>query len=87
MLITYATKPNGQIDEQVGFTNNLKPNDLQMCNVILDYLEKRVLQCRVNGQVMDKDWERINGYYRQVYPELVGQLELTNQEKRDNNEQ
>ena len=83
LLITYYRKPGGQIDEQIGFSNKLKPNDLQVCNVILDYLEQKVLKCVVEGRVVPTDWDKMNGYYRQVYPDIIKQLEIVNEEKRN----
>jgi hypothetical protein len=84
LLITYTRKAGGQIDEQIGFAAKLKTNDLQTCNVVLDYEERKILKCVVEGKIVPTDWDRMNNYYRQVYPEIVGQLELINQEKREN---
>ena len=42
MLITYLRKPGGKIDEQVEVSRNLKPKDKTNCNVILDFVEKKV---------------------------------------------
>jgi len=84
LLITYMRKPGGQIDEQIGFSNNLKTGDLQSCNLVLDYEEQKVLKCVVEGKVVPTDWNRLNDYYRKIYPEIINQLELVNREKRDN---
>ena len=75
LLITFSRKPGGQIDEQVGFSKNVKPSDLQTCNVILDYKERKVNKCVIEGKIVPTDFERMNEYYKQVYPELIDQLE------------
>jgi hypothetical protein len=68
-------KPGGQIDEQVAVGKKVKQADLQTCNVIVDYAEKKVIKCVVEGKVVDTDFERMDAYYKQVYPNLIGQLE------------
>jgi hypothetical protein len=78
-------KPGGQIDEQVAVGKRIKQADLQTCNVIIDYAEKKVLKCVIEGKLVDTDFERMDAYYKQVYPNLIGQLEkeasITKQEK------
>ena len=75
LLITYVKKPNGQIDEQVEVARNLKPKDLQVCNVILDFKDLKIEKCVIEGQVISKDWEQLSGYYKQVYPAIIERLE------------
>lgn len=75
LLITFMRKPGGQIDEQVAVGKKVKQSDLQTCNVIVDYAEKKVVKCVVEGKVVDTDFERMDAYYKQVYPNLIGQLE------------
>ena len=75
LLITYLRQPGGQIDEQVGFTKSLKPRDLQMCNVILDYKERKVKKCVIEGKIVPTTFENLSEYYKDVYPSLVEQLE------------
>jgi len=74
MLITFVRKPGGQIDEQVGFSKKIRPIDNQTCNVILDYKEKKVLKCIIDGKKIDTDFDRMHDYYKQVYPNLIDQL-------------
>jgi len=85
LLITFLRKPGGQIDEQVAVGKRIKPADLQTCNVIIDYADKKVVKCVVEGKMVDTDFERMDAYYKQVYPNLIGQLEkeasITKQEK------
>lgn len=79
LLITFYKKPNGQIDEQISFTKKVRTSDNQMCNVILDYQEKKVVKCVINGQVMPTDFEKMHTYYKEIYPQLIDQLEKVNQ--------
>lgn len=85
LLITYLRKPGGQIDEQVGVAKKVKTTDIQMCNVIIDYAKKKVEKCIIEGKKVDTDFERMNEYYKQVYPNLIEQLEreaeITSKEK------
>lgn len=75
LLITFVRKPGGQIDELVAVGKRIKPADLQTCNVIIDYAAKKVEKCVVEGKVVDTDFERMDTYYKQVYPNLIAQLE------------
>jgi hypothetical protein len=75
LLITFYRKPGGQIDEQVTISKKVKKSDNQTCNVILDFAEKKVQRCIVEGKVVDTDWARLVDYYRNIYPQLIEQLE------------
>lgn len=75
LLITFFRKPGGQIDEQVSVAKRVKPADLQTCNVILDYATKQVQKCVIEGKMVETDWEKMDSYYKQVYPNLISQLE------------
>ena len=75
LLITFMRKPGGQIDELVAVGKKVKPADLQTCNVIIDYAQKKVLKCVIEGKVVDTDFERMDAYYKKVYPNLIDQLE------------
>jgi hypothetical protein len=79
LLITYLRQSGGAIDEQVGFSKKVKTSDLQTCNVIVDYKERRVVKCVIAGKVHPTDFDRLNDYYKQVYPELIAQLERVQQ--------
>jgi hypothetical protein len=68
-------KPNGQIDEQVAVSKKVKPSDFQTCNVILDYANKSVDKCVIEGQALDREWDRMHEYYVKIYPNLIAQLE------------
>ena len=75
MLITFYRKPGGQIDEQVGISKRVKNSDLASVNVIMDYAEKKVVKCVIEGKVHDTDFDRMNDYYKKIYPNLIKQLE------------
>ena len=75
LLITFMRKPGGQIDELVAVGKKVKPADLQTCNVIIDYAQKKIVKCVIEGKVVDTDFERMDAYYKKVYPNLIDQLE------------
>lgn len=78
LLITYFRKPGGQIDEQVSVSKKVRNSDLQMCNVIVDYQTKKVDKCIIEGKRVETDFEKMNEYYKKVYPNLIEQLEKNN---------
>ena len=82
LLIQFVRRPPGknketagQIDELVTVSTKIKPSDLQTINVILDYKLRKVEKCVIEGNVVDTDWDRLNDYYKQIYPNLIAQLE------------
>jgi hypothetical protein len=75
LLIQFLRKPGGQIDEQVTVAKRIKPADLQTCNVILDYGTKQLQKCVIEGKIVDTTFEKMDAYYKQVYPNLISQLE------------
>jgi hypothetical protein len=52
----------------------LKPRDWQMCNVILDFKDCKVLLCSVAGLTANKDWDTIVGYYYKHYAATIERL-------------
>ena len=78
LLITFFRKPGGQIDEQVTISKKVKPTDMQVCNIILDFAEKKVTKCVVEGKVVDTDFEKMRDYYQKIYRDIVEQLEKNN---------
>jgi hypothetical protein len=75
LLITFYRKPGGQIDEQVSFSKRLKANDQQTCNVIVDYKERKVVKCFIEGKLVPTSFEAMHDYYKQIYPQLIADLE------------
>lgn len=75
LLITFFRKPNGQIDEQVGFAKRLRDKDIDTCNVIVDYKKREVVKSVIEQRKVDTDFDKLNNYYKQIYPELIEQIE------------
>ncbi len=75
LLITLLKKPNNQIDEQVGYSRRIKAHDQQTCNVIMDFQDRKVLKCVIEGKRLDTDFDKLRNYYSKIYPVLIDQLE------------
>jgi hypothetical protein len=74
LLLTYYTKPSGQVDEVMTLATKIKKKDLQTTNVILDFQEQRVVICTVAGVAATKDWDTTVSYYYQHYPATIERL-------------
>ncbi len=74
LLITYYTKPSGQIDEVMTVARKLKTKDWQTANVILDFKEQQVLLASVKGMTATRDWDTIVGYYYKHYAANIERL-------------
>ena len=74
LLLTYYRKPNGKIDEAMTITRNLKLQDRQTANVILDFKTLSVVKCSMDGVVVPKDWDRIVAYYYKHYSATIERL-------------
>ena len=81
LLIQYIRKPNGQIDEQVTVAKRVKTSDIQTCNLIMDFAEKKLDKCVVEGRNIPKDWNKMYEYYNRIYPTLIAQLDKHNSSK------
>ena len=77
-LITFKRKAGGQIDEEASVVKNLRTSDIQTCNIILDFKEKSVDRCLIEGKKLDTDWNTIVEYYKKVYPNIIENLEEVN---------
>ena len=75
LLIQFIRKPGGQIDEQITVSKKVKPADLQTMKVILDYAKKKIDKCVIEGKTLNQDWDKMNEYYKNIYPALIEQLE------------
>lgn len=75
LLITFMRKANGQIDEMVSVSKSVRDSDMNSTNVILDFADKTVVKCIVEGKKHDTTFEKMRDYYIKIYPELVAQLE------------
>lgn len=74
LLLTYVTKANGQIDEVMAVSRNVKMRDYQTCNVILDFRTLSVLKCNMAGTNVPRDFDRIAAYYHQHYAATIERL-------------
>ena len=76
LLITYKRQAGGTINEEVSVAKRIKPNDIQMCNVIMDYKQRKVEKCFIEGKRVDTDFDRLHEYYKKIYPNYISQLEV-----------
>jgi hypothetical protein len=74
MTLTYFKRASGKIDEVMAVANKIKPSDLQMASVILDFQEQIVLKCVIDGKVMPKEWDTIVAYYYEHYKAIMERL-------------
>jgi hypothetical protein len=74
LLITYVTRPKGNIDEVMTVAKNVKTRDLQTCNVILDFKRLEVVKATMNGVTVPKDFNRVVEYYYQYYQNTIDRL-------------
>jgi hypothetical protein len=75
LLISYLRKMNGQIDEMVNVSKRVRTSDINNANVILDFAEKKIDKCVIEGKQHDSTFDQMRDYYFKVYPQLVEQLE------------
>lgn len=74
LLLTYYTKPNGQIDEVMTVATKLKQRDWQTANVILDFKDQKVLLASVQGLSATRDWDTIVSYYYKHYSATIERM-------------
>jgi len=74
LILTYYTKPSGQIDEVMAVAKNLKTRDHQTANVILDFRTLSVLKCSMGGVQVPRDFNRIVEYYMKHYEATITRL-------------
>jgi hypothetical protein len=74
LIIQYFTKPGGKIDESMTVAKRIKPKDLQMSNIILDFKELKVIKCYMNGTSPAKDWDVIVSYFYKYYSATIERL-------------
>jgi hypothetical protein len=78
LLLTYYTKPTGQIDEVITVAKKIKTRDWQTANVILDFKECRVLAASVQGMTATRDWDTIVSYYYKHYSATIERMFVDN---------
>ena len=74
LILTYYTKPSGQIDEVMAVAKSLKTRDHQTANVILDFKTLSVLKCSMGGVQVPRDFDRIVEYYMKHYEATITRL-------------
>jgi hypothetical protein len=75
LLISFFRKKGGQIDEIVKVSKALQESDINTSNVIIDYADKKVEKCIIEGNSVEMDFNKLSMYYKKIYPTLVEQLE------------
>jgi hypothetical protein len=83
LLLTYYTKPSGQIDEVMTVARKLKTRDWQTANVILDFKDQKVLAASVRGMTATRDWDTIVSYYYKHYAATIERMFVENGHKID----
>lgn len=66
---------SGQIDEMVNVSKRVRTSDMNNANVILDFADKKIIKCVIEGKEHETTFEQMREYYYKVYPQLVDQLE------------
>jgi hypothetical protein len=75
LLVSFLRKRAGQIDEMVSVSKRVRTSDMNDANIILDFADKKVVKCIIEGKNHDSTFEKMRDYYARVYPNLVDQLE------------
>ena len=81
LIINYYRQANGQMDEVVTVAKRTRPRDIQSAAVILDFQQRSVIKCSMQGIVVPKDWHRIRDFYHQHYSKIIDDLEKSYLEK------
>lgn len=74
LVITYYKKANGQTDEVMAVTKNLKARDIQTATVILDFKKLEVTKASMGGLNVPKNFDNIVSYYMQHYENIITRL-------------
>ena len=74
LILTYYTKPSGQIDEVMAVSQSLKTRDHQTANVIIDFKTLSVVKCTMGGVNVPRDFDRIVEYYMEHYESTITRL-------------
>ena len=75
LLISFLRKRAGQIDEMVSVSKRVRTSDMNNSNVILDFAERKIVKCVVEGKEHESTFDQMRDYYYKVYPTLIDQLE------------
>jgi len=69
------------MDEVVSVAKRTRMRDIQSAAVILDFQNRSVLKCSMDGVTVPKDWDKIRNFYHQHYATLIEDLEKAHSEK------
>lgn len=75
LIITFLRRRGGQIDEMVATSKRVRTSDMENANVILDFADKKVVKCLIEGKIHPTEFDKMKDYYDRVYPNLIQQLE------------
>ena len=75
LLVSFLRRRAGQIDEMVSVTKRVRTSDMESTNVILDFAEKKIVKCLIEGKNHDTTFDKMREYYNRIYPNLIQQLE------------
>ena len=75
LLVSFFRRKGGQIDEMVKVSKRFQESDVSTSNVIIDYADKKVEKCVIEGKKVDTDFDKMNIYYKKIYPNIIDQLE------------
>lgn len=78
LIVTYIKRANGQVDETVEIETRYRSRHKTSANVVLDFANKKILKCRMEGNLGSKDWDHIRDYYHKHYENVVNDLESAN---------
>jgi len=74
LILTYFKKANGQTDEAMSVSKNLKARDIQTANVIMDFKELKVVKASMGGVNVPKNFDNFVEYYMQHYENVIKRL-------------
>ena len=75
LIISFLRRRGGQIDEMVATSKRVRTSDMADANVILDFADKKVVKCLIEGKPHPTEFDKMRDYYDRVYPNLIQQLE------------
>lgn len=74
LILTYYKKPNGETDETMAVSRNLKTRDIQCANVIIDFKKLEIVKASMGGVNAPKNFDNIVSYYMQFYESTITRL-------------
>lgn len=77
-IVTYLRKPNGQIDEQIEVTKNIRRTHIQCASVIMDFRLRQVEKAVIDGEAKPRDWDRFLTYFITHYESTIKRLAQEN---------